>query len=207
MSDWGDVLFSVAKPELPCTCLISTSRSIQTYSLEYWAKVPAAIRKIVAQHVAAHLPAEILAKLRNLHARGASISSDPAFFHSAAAWPSETFAANGSTTESCKPTAVSAAIGTTATSGSSPGSPRRRSEDRRRRSAAHGNSSSISSRPNFSSTAAPPRAFGQAHWPNRRLGRQWPPNFRTLSPGDPTFFHHTAILWTRLHGAWVAGQT
>jgi hypothetical protein len=33
-------------------------------------EVPAPIRKIVEQHVAAQLPAEILAKLRDLHARG-----------------------------------------------------------------------------------------------------------------------------------------
>jgi hypothetical protein len=48
---------------------------------EVWQKVPAPIRKIVEQHVAAQLPAEILAKLRDLHARGNRIGSDPAFFH------------------------------------------------------------------------------------------------------------------------------
>ena len=46
-----------------------------------WAEVPQPIRKIVEQHVAARLPAKILAKLRDLHARGIPISSDPAFFH------------------------------------------------------------------------------------------------------------------------------
>ena len=46
-----------------------------------WEKVPAPIRKIVEQHVAAQLPAEILAKLRDLHDRGNPIGSDPAFFH------------------------------------------------------------------------------------------------------------------------------
>jgi hypothetical protein len=51
------------------------------FSTECWAKVPAPIRKIVEQHVAAQLPAEILAKLRDLHGRGLPISSDPAFFH------------------------------------------------------------------------------------------------------------------------------
>ena len=51
------------------------------FSIEYWAKVPAPIRKNVEQHVAAHLPADLLAKLRDLHARGVPISSDPAFFH------------------------------------------------------------------------------------------------------------------------------
>ena len=51
------------------------------FSKKLWAKVPEPIRKIVEQHVAAHLPDEILAKLRDLHARGIPISSDPAFFH------------------------------------------------------------------------------------------------------------------------------
>jgi hypothetical protein len=49
--------------------------------MKLWAQVPQPIRKIVEQHVAARLPAEILAKLRDLHARGLPISSDPAFFH------------------------------------------------------------------------------------------------------------------------------
>src|ERR1700688_251343 len=42
---------------------------------------PEAIGKSVEQHVAAHLPAGILAKLRDLHARGIPNKSDPAFFH------------------------------------------------------------------------------------------------------------------------------
>ena len=46
-----------------------------------WSEVPQPIRKIVEQHVAARLPAKILAKLRDLHARGIPIDSDPAFFH------------------------------------------------------------------------------------------------------------------------------
>jgi hypothetical protein len=78
-----------AKPEFPWTCLISTNRSIPdsirsipAYSIsKVWEKVPAPIRKIVEQHVAAKLPAEILPKLRDLHARGIPIGSDPAFFH------------------------------------------------------------------------------------------------------------------------------
>src|SRR4051812_32071702 len=49
--------------------------------IKLWSKVPAPIRKIVEQHLAARLPAKILAKLRDLHARGIHISSDPAFFH------------------------------------------------------------------------------------------------------------------------------
>jgi hypothetical protein len=51
------------------------------FDKKQWAKVPEPIRKDVGQHVAAHLPADILAKLRDLHARGIPISSDPAFFH------------------------------------------------------------------------------------------------------------------------------
>jgi hypothetical protein len=39
------------------------------------------IRKIDEQHVAARLPAKILAKLRDLHARGIPINSDSAVFH------------------------------------------------------------------------------------------------------------------------------
>jgi hypothetical protein len=32
-----------------------------------------------------------------------------------------------------------------------------------------------------------------------------PPDSGTLSPSDPIFVHHMAILWTRLHGVLVAG--
>jgi hypothetical protein len=52
-----------------------------SFDKKRWAEVPEPIRKIVEQHVAARLPAKILAKLRDLHARGLPISSDPAFFH------------------------------------------------------------------------------------------------------------------------------
>ena len=52
-----------------------------SFSNEQWAKVSEPIRKIVEQHVAAHLPADILAKLRDLHAHGLPISDDDAFFH------------------------------------------------------------------------------------------------------------------------------
>lgn len=47
-------------------------------SARRWKQVPEPIRKSVEQHVAVHLPADVLAKLRDLHARGIS---DPAFFH------------------------------------------------------------------------------------------------------------------------------
>jgi hypothetical protein len=52
-----------------------------SFSIRHWARVPEPIRTSVEQHVAAHLPAEILAKLRDLHARGNLIGSDPAFFN------------------------------------------------------------------------------------------------------------------------------
>src|SRR5712692_10442477 len=50
-------------------------------SKKMWAKVPELIRKDVEKHVLAHLPADLLAKLRDLHARGVCIGSDDAFFH------------------------------------------------------------------------------------------------------------------------------
>jgi hypothetical protein len=50
-------------------------------SKKLWAQVPKLIRKDVEQHVAAKLPADLLAKLRDLHSRGLPISYDDAFFH------------------------------------------------------------------------------------------------------------------------------
>jgi hypothetical protein len=52
-----------------------------SFSIERWARVPEPIRKSVELYVAAHLPAKILAKLRDLHTRGLPISDDDAFFH------------------------------------------------------------------------------------------------------------------------------
>ena len=52
-----------------------------SFSKKSWARVPEAIRKDVEQYVAARLPADLLEKLRDLHARGAPISCDRAFFH------------------------------------------------------------------------------------------------------------------------------
>jgi hypothetical protein len=46
-----------------------------------WAQVPELIRKDVEQHVMANLPTELMAKLRDLHARGVCIGSDDSFFH------------------------------------------------------------------------------------------------------------------------------
>jgi len=53
---------------------------LDTLSEGRWAQVPELIRRDVEQHVLAHLPADLLAKLRDLHARGIAIESDPAFF-------------------------------------------------------------------------------------------------------------------------------
>ena len=50
-------------------------------SKKLWTEVPELIRKEVEQHVLAHFPADLLVKLRDLHARGIPISSDDAFFH------------------------------------------------------------------------------------------------------------------------------
>jgi hypothetical protein len=55
--------------------------SLDSFSEKLWAKVPEPIRKDVEQHVVAHLPDNLLTKLRDLHARGIPISSDDAFFH------------------------------------------------------------------------------------------------------------------------------
>src|SRR6267142_2907096 len=45
------------------------------------AQVPELIRRDVEQHVLAHLPADLLAKWRDQHARGVCIGSDDSFFH------------------------------------------------------------------------------------------------------------------------------
>jgi hypothetical protein len=71
-----------ALSECRWTCLISTSRlQFRFDDIKLGSEVPHPIRKIVEQHVAGRLPAKILAKLRDLRARGAQIGSDPAFFH------------------------------------------------------------------------------------------------------------------------------
>jgi hypothetical protein len=54
---------------------------LDLFDRKRWAEVPEPIRKIVEQHVATRLPADVLAKLRDLHARGIPVGSDPAFFH------------------------------------------------------------------------------------------------------------------------------
>jgi hypothetical protein len=55
--------------------------SLDSFSEKRWAQVPEHIRKDVEQHVLSNLPADLLAKLRDLHARGIPISSEDAFFH------------------------------------------------------------------------------------------------------------------------------
>ncbi|MET4221769.1 hypothetical protein ABIB00_007005 [Bradyrhizobium sp. LB14.3] len=48
---------------------------------QFWAQVPEPIRKDVERHVLAHLPPELVARLRDLHISGESAAFDPAFFH------------------------------------------------------------------------------------------------------------------------------
>ena len=50
-------------------------------SMKLWTEVPESIRKGLSSMCVAHLPADLLAKLRDLHACGIPISSDDAFFH------------------------------------------------------------------------------------------------------------------------------
>lgn len=63
------------------TCGGSGDAHPDSSSKRDWETVPKSIRIDVEEHVAASLPADILAKLRDLHARGMAISSDPSFFH------------------------------------------------------------------------------------------------------------------------------
>ncbi|WP_143199317.1 hypothetical protein [Bradyrhizobium sp. NAS80.1] len=56
-------------------------RDPDSFSKKLWAQVPEPVRKNVEQHVSANLPDDLLAKLRELHARGLPISDDDAFFH------------------------------------------------------------------------------------------------------------------------------
>jgi hypothetical protein len=55
-----------------------------------WEQVPEPIRSDVQLHVATHLPADLLAKWRDQHARGERIGSDEISFHFGASWPSGT---------------------------------------------------------------------------------------------------------------------
>ena len=84
-----------------------------------WAQVPELIRKDVEQHVVANLPADLLAKLQDLHARGIPIGSDDAFFHFGGGMAVRNLAVNDSVTTSW-PRTASLAIGTGAISGFSP---------------------------------------------------------------------------------------
>jgi hypothetical protein len=56
-------------------------RDPDSFSKKRWAQVPEPVRKDVEQYVMANLPADILTKLRDLHARGLPIGDDDAFFH------------------------------------------------------------------------------------------------------------------------------
>ena len=94
---------------------------LDTLSEGRWAQVPELIRRDVEQHVLAHLPADLLAKWRDQHARGVCIGSDDFLLPLwRRAWLSGTFAENGSATKNWRLAAVSAAIGTIAISGYSP---------------------------------------------------------------------------------------
>ena len=95
-----------------------------SFSEKRWARVPWPIRKIVEQHVAAHLPVEILEKLRDLHARGVSISTDPAFFHFGGGMTVRNLCRERPVTTSWQPAAAWAPIGTPAMSACSPLLPR-----------------------------------------------------------------------------------
>src|SRR4051812_30004746 len=83
-----------------------------SWSKKLWLEVPESIRKDVEQHVTANLPAELLAKLRDLHARGIPISTDDGFFHFGGGMTVRNLAENGSLTTSWQPTACFE-IGTT----------------------------------------------------------------------------------------------
>jgi hypothetical protein len=54
---------------------------VDSFSKKLWEQVPVLIRKDIEQHVLAHLPADLLAKLQDQHARGIPIGSDDMFFH------------------------------------------------------------------------------------------------------------------------------
>jgi hypothetical protein len=84
-----------------------------------WAQVPEQIRKGVEQHVAAHLPAELVAKLRDLHAHGTPVGSDPAFFHFGGGLVVRNLCRERLMTTNWQPAAALAPIGTTAISGCS----------------------------------------------------------------------------------------
>jgi hypothetical protein len=64
----------MSKHETPRDPLEASSEAL-------WAKVPELIRRDVEQHVLAHLPADLLVKWRDQHARGIFIGSDDPCFH------------------------------------------------------------------------------------------------------------------------------
>jgi hypothetical protein len=79
----GDCTYCKGERKGPCLLCDGTGEEPHpdSFDKKRWAKVPEPIRKHVEQYVAAHLPAETLAKLRDLHVRGDAIGEDPEFFH------------------------------------------------------------------------------------------------------------------------------
>jgi hypothetical protein len=116
--------------------------------MKLWSEVPQPIRKIVEQHVAAQLPAQILAKLRDLHARGLPISSDPAFFHFGGGMSVRNLCRQRLGDRELAAYCPFGGILTVAISVSSPRSPRRRAGRRLSAGRSRGNSNSVSSSPN-----------------------------------------------------------
>jgi hypothetical protein len=79
----GECAYCKGEGKGPCRSCDGTGEEPHpdSFDKKRWARAPEVFRKHVEQYVAARLPAEILEKLGDLHARGAAISSDPAFFH------------------------------------------------------------------------------------------------------------------------------
>lgn len=55
--------------------------ALEIWAEANWAKLPELIRKDVEQHLLDKLPAEVLARWRDQHARGICIGSDDPMFH------------------------------------------------------------------------------------------------------------------------------
>ena len=82
------------------SCRLEPCNPFGTSSEDLWTKVPELIRRDVEQHVLAHLPAYLVTKWRDQHARGVRIGSDDLFFILAPVWLSGISAANSSQTVS-----------------------------------------------------------------------------------------------------------
>src|SRR5258707_15720015 len=101
-----------------------------------WAEVPELIRRDVEQHVLAHLPADLLTKWRDQHARGVCIGSDDPFFHFGAGMAVRNLCREQVPTASWKPVG-SCSIGTTAIAACASRLPLRRLGGRRASGPAH----------------------------------------------------------------------